>query len=247
MGNKGSPCWVSGGTGQRRSREGWSRPTGMADGRVVASRPGNAGRAKAPCFETRWKKVTRAKGIDVSLPTSTITVQTLQTSLQAKAKSRTGLPFLQPVGQGLPSRCTSRRLSALPRQSRGAGRRWHQLQADRGPGFGRLAGKIAAGAARRANTNPSPCCAYGYPRLKADSGHWAFRPIRDRVVQMAVLLVIGPIFEVDLLPRQYGFRPGLDAKMALSDGFTSAWSNGGNAKLSMGISPTISTRFPMAT
>ncbi|BBA36309.1 RNA-directed DNA polymerase [Methylocaldum marinum] len=39
--------------------------------------------------------------------------------------------------------------------------------------------------------------------------------VRDRVVQMAVLLIIGPIFEVDLLPRQYGFRPGLDAKMAI--------------------------------
>ena len=35
------------------------------------------------------------------------------------------------------------------------------------------------------------------------------------VVQMAVLLVIGPIFETDLLPWQYGFRTGLDAKMAL--------------------------------
>lgn len=39
--------------------------------------------------------------------------------------------------------------------------------------------------------------------------------IRDRVVQMAAVLVIGPIFEVDLLPQQHGFRPGLDAKMAL--------------------------------
>lgn len=37
----------------------------------------------------------------------------------------------------------------------------------------------------------------------------------DRVVQMAVLLVVGPIFETDLLPWQYGFRTGLDAKMAL--------------------------------
>jgi RNA-directed DNA polymerase len=35
------------------------------------------------------------------------------------------------------------------------------------------------------------------------------------VVQMAAVLVIGPIFEADLLPQQYGFRPGLDAKMAL--------------------------------
>jgi RNA-directed DNA polymerase len=37
--------------------------------------------------------------------------------------------------------------------------------------------------------------------------------VRDRVVQMAVVLVIGPIFEADLLPQQYGFRPGIDAKM----------------------------------
>lgn len=39
--------------------------------------------------------------------------------------------------------------------------------------------------------------------------------IRDRVVQMAVLLVIGPIFDEDLLPQQYGFRPGRDAKTAI--------------------------------
>jgi Reverse transcriptase (RNA-dependent DNA polymerase) len=32
---------------------------------------------------------------------------------------------------------------------------------------------------------------------------------------MAVVLVIGPIFEADLLPQQYGFRPGVDAKMAV--------------------------------
>jgi retron-type reverse transcriptase len=32
---------------------------------------------------------------------------------------------------------------------------------------------------------------------------------------MAAVLVIGPIFEADLLPQQYGFRPGLDAKTAL--------------------------------
>jgi retron-type reverse transcriptase len=32
---------------------------------------------------------------------------------------------------------------------------------------------------------------------------------------MAAVLVIGPIFEADLLPEQYGFRPGLGAKMAL--------------------------------
>ena len=32
---------------------------------------------------------------------------------------------------------------------------------------------------------------------------------------MAANLVLGPIFEADLLPQQYGFRPGVDAKMAI--------------------------------
>jgi RNA-directed DNA polymerase len=32
---------------------------------------------------------------------------------------------------------------------------------------------------------------------------------------MAAVLVIGAIFEVDLLPQQHGFRPELDAEMAL--------------------------------
>ena len=43
--------------------------------------------------------------------------------------------------------------------------------------------------------------------------------IRDRVVQMAMVLVIGPIFETDLQPEQYGFRPRMDAKMAVRRAF----------------------------
>jgi len=43
--------------------------------------------------------------------------------------------------------------------------------------------------------------------------------IRDRVVEMAVLLVLSPIFETDLLRNQYGFRPKLDAKMAVRQAF----------------------------
>ena len=39
--------------------------------------------------------------------------------------------------------------------------------------------------------------------------------IKDRVVQMATTLILGSIFEADLEPSQYGFRPKLDAKMAI--------------------------------
>ena len=46
------------------------------------------------------------------------------------------------------------------------------------------------------------------------------RPVRtgkDRVVQMAALLVLGPIFEADYHPRSYGFRPGRNAHQALDE------------------------------
>jgi RNA-directed DNA polymerase len=53
---------------------------------------------------------------------------------------------------------------------------------------------------------------------KADGGH---RPLgvpmlRDRVVQMAVVLVIEPIFEADLQPEQYAYRQGHDAHEAVT-------------------------------
>jgi RNA-directed DNA polymerase len=39
--------------------------------------------------------------------------------------------------------------------------------------------------------------------------------IQDRVVQMAVVLVIEPIFEADLEPEQYGYRPKRSAQDAV--------------------------------
>jgi RNA-directed DNA polymerase len=35
--------------------------------------------------------------------------------------------------------------------------------------------------------------------------------VQDRVVQMAALVVLGPIFEADLPPEQYAYRPGRSA------------------------------------
>lgn len=41
--------------------------------------------------------------------------------------------------------------------------------------------------------------------------------IRDRVAQMATVLVIEPIFEADMQPEQYGYRPKRDAKDAVRE------------------------------
>jgi group II intron reverse transcriptase/maturase len=41
-------------------------------------------------------------------------------------------------------------------------------------------------------------------------------PIRDRTVQMAAVLVLGPIFEADLQPEQHAYRPERDALTAVN-------------------------------
>jgi RNA-directed DNA polymerase len=41
--------------------------------------------------------------------------------------------------------------------------------------------------------------------------------IRDRVVQTAVLLILGPIFEADLQPEQYAYRPNRSALEAVQE------------------------------
>ncbi len=40
-------------------------------------------------------------------------------------------------------------------------------------------------------------------------------PVRDRIVQAAVKIVLEPVFEADFLPCSFGFRPGLSAHDAL--------------------------------
>ena len=41
--------------------------------------------------------------------------------------------------------------------------------------------------------------------------------VRDRVVQMAALLILEPIFEADFEECSYGFRPGRNAHQALGE------------------------------
>jgi RNA-directed DNA polymerase len=150
----------------------------------------------------------------MSLPTPSETVGKLQTSLQTKAKAEPAFRFYvlwdkvcrQDVLLEAYRRC---------RANAGAagvdGETFERIDA-RGSEqwLGMLQEELVSG-----RYVPKPLLRVWIPKSNGGQRPLGIPCISDRVVQMAAVLVIGPIFEADLLPQQYGFRPGLDAKMAL--------------------------------
>lgn len=146
--------------------------------------------------------------------TTPISVQKLQKTLQTKAKSEPGFRFYSLWDKV----CRWDLLDAAYRRCRangGAagvdGENFKQIE-DQGLAdwLGNLRKELLTKKYR-----PQPLLRVWIPKGNGGQRPLGIPTVRDRVVQMATLFVLGPIFEADLTPQQYGFRPGLDAKMAV--------------------------------
>jgi group II intron reverse transcriptase/maturase len=153
-----------------------------------------------------------------SLPTPLDRVRRLQTSLQAKAKAEPTFRFYTLWDKVCREDVLSEAYGACRRNGGVAGVDGETFVAIETAGrkrwLERLREELKAGKYR-----PQPLLRVWIPKSNGGQRPLGIPSIRDRVVEMAVLMVLGPIFEADLLPQQFGFRPEKDAKMAVRRAF----------------------------
>ena len=150
----------------------------------------------------------------IGLPSLRDRVRKLQTSLQAKAKAEPAYRFYTLWDKV----CRADVLAEAHRRcraNRGApgvdGETFEAIEAHGVEAWlERLRQELCSRAYR-----PQPLLRVWIPKSDGGQRPLGIPTIRDRVVQAAMVLVLEPIFEADLLPNQYGFRPQLDAKMAV--------------------------------
>ena len=153
-------------------------------------------------------------GTGVSLSASE-RVQRLQTALHAKAKEAPGFRFYSLSDKVWRDDVLTVAWQAVRRNGGAAGVDGETVADVESLGVDRWLGALARDL-KAGTYRPRPVRQVLIPKKQRGK----FRPLgipclRDRVAQTAAMLVLSPIFEADLQPEQYAYRPGRDAHDAV--------------------------------
>ena len=143
-------------------------------------------------------------------------VQKLQTALHAKAKSDPDYQFYA-LYDKIYREDILTHAYAQCRSNKGApgvdGQDFADIEAY---GEERWLGELAL-ALRQGTYRPDPIRRVFIPKANGKLRPLGISTLRDRVCMTAAMLVLQPIFEADLPPEQYAYRPGRNAQQAVSE------------------------------
>jgi group II intron reverse transcriptase/maturase len=141
-------------------------------------------------------------------------VQKLQTALHAKAKAEAGYRFYA-LYDKISREDILAHAYAQCRSNKGApgvdGQDFADIEAY---GVQRWLGELAL-ALRQETYRPDPIRRVYIPKANGKLRPLGISTLRDRVCMTAAMLVLEPIFEADLPPEQYAYRPGRNAQQAV--------------------------------
>ena len=141
-------------------------------------------------------------------------VQKLQTALHAKAKAEAGYRFYA-LYDKIYREDILAHAYAQCRSNKGAPGVDAQDFADvQAYGMRRWLGELAL-ALREESYQPAPIRRVWIPKANGKLRPLGISTLRDRVCMTAAMLVLGPIYEADLPPEQYAYRPGRNATQAV--------------------------------
>src|SRR5256885_16054566 len=141
-------------------------------------------------------------------------VQKLQTALHAKAKAEAGYRFYA-LYDKISREDILAHAYAQCRSNKGAPGMDGQDFADiETYGVERWLGELAL-ALRKESYQPDPIRRVFIPKANGKLRPLGISTVRDRVCMTATMVVLEPIFEADLPPEQYAYRPGRNAQQAV--------------------------------
>ncbi len=197
---------------QSDAREGQAERNEVAERFVVPMKPGNAGGGKEPQLEAT-QEVARTRRLG-NLVTP-IRVQKLQSALQAKAKEAPSFRFYALYDKVCRVDVLAHAYACCRAKHGAAGVDQERFEDIEAYGVERWIGELAH-ALRNETYAPQPVRRVYIPKPNGTQRPLGIPAIRDRVVQMATVLVLGPIFEPDLPPEQYAYRAQRNALQAVA-------------------------------